>query len=128
MTKTDLYGSCTKFSTRVWHLRFAHAARALQPAYAAPTGSGFRYNFSKKLSPGPKSGLERRPLRFSTISAKNQVLKLKIDKVTVIIDLNCPFVAALPCSLPVKASRLETGSHDPHLQRISPACTRRVLE
>jgi hypothetical protein len=40
--------------------------------------------FGGKLSPGPKNGLERRVSRFSTICAKNQVLKLKIDKVTVI--------------------------------------------
>jgi hypothetical protein len=38
----------------------------------------------EKLSPGTKNGLERRVSRFSTICAKNQVLKLKIDKVTVI--------------------------------------------
>ena len=25
------------------------------------------------------------------------MLKIKIDKVTVILDLNCPFLAALPC-------------------------------
>ena len=41
----------------------------------------FRHNFSKKLSPGPKNGLERRASRFSTICAKNQQLKLSIDKV-----------------------------------------------
>ena len=50
-------------------------------APAAPTGSSFRHNFSKKLSPGPKNGLERRASRFSTICAKNQQLKLSIDKV-----------------------------------------------
>ena len=39
---------------------------------AAPTKSGFRHNVFEKLSPGPKNGLERRPLlRFSTISSKN---------------------------------------------------------
>jgi hypothetical protein len=38
-----------------------------------------------KLSPGPKNGVERRRLRFSTICAKNQVLKFNIDKVTVIL-------------------------------------------
>ena len=36
------------------------------------------------MSPGPKNGLESCVSRFSTICAKNQVLKLKIDKVTVI--------------------------------------------
>jgi hypothetical protein len=36
-----------------------------------------------------KKGLERRPLRFSTICAKNQVLKLNIDKVAVILRRKC---------------------------------------
>ena len=44
----------------------------------------FRHNFSEKISPGPKNGLERRVSRFSTACAKNQVLKYNIDKVTVI--------------------------------------------
>ena len=35
--------------------------------------------------------------RFSTICAKNQVLKLKIDKVTVIRVTKCPLLARLPC-------------------------------
>ena len=38
----------------------------------------------EKFSPGPKNDLERRVLRFSSICAKNQVLKLKIGKVRVI--------------------------------------------
>jgi hypothetical protein len=38
----------------------------------------------EKMSPGPKKWLESCVSRFSTIYAKNQVLKLKIDKVTVI--------------------------------------------
>ena len=59
------------------------------------------------LSPGPKSGLERRPLRFSTICAKNQVLKLNIDKVTVILRLNFPFLAHPPC----KFSNHRRGLH-----------------
>ena len=50
----------------------------------------FRHNFSKKLSLGPKNGLERRPSRFSTICAKTQVLKLNIDKVTVILRRKSP--------------------------------------
>ena len=33
---------------------------------------------------GLKNGLERRPMRFSTISTKNHLLKLNIDKVTAI--------------------------------------------
>jgi hypothetical protein len=33
---------------------------------------------------GPKNGIERRVSRFSAICAKNQVLKLNINKVTVI--------------------------------------------
>ena len=36
------------------------------------------------MSPGPKNRLESWVSRFSTICAKNQVLNLKIDKVTVI--------------------------------------------
>ena len=44
----------------------------------------FRHIFSEKLSPGPKNDLERRVSRFSSICAKNQVLKLKIGKVRVI--------------------------------------------
>jgi hypothetical protein len=62
---------------------------ARAPRGSATTGSGFRHNFSKKLSPGPKNGREngreRRPLQFSTIYTKNQVLKLNIDKVMLII-------------------------------------------
>ena len=50
----------------------------------------FRHNFHEKLSPGYKNGLERRPSRFSTICAKNQVLKLNIDKVTVILRRKSP--------------------------------------
>jgi hypothetical protein len=43
----------------------------------------------EKLSPaGPKNGVESCVSRFSTICAKNQVLKLKIDKVTVIRATN----------------------------------------
>jgi hypothetical protein len=34
---------------------------------------------------GPKNALERRPLRFSTICARNLELNLNIDKVTVIL-------------------------------------------
>ena len=45
-----------------------------------------------------KNGLERRPLRFSTICAENHVLKSKIDKVTAILRRKSPFVAVLPCS------------------------------
>jgi hypothetical protein len=62
--------------------------RARTRTRAAPNKSGFRHNFSKKLSPGPKNGLESCVSRFSTICAKNQVLKLKIDKVTVIRATN----------------------------------------
>jgi hypothetical protein len=58
---------------------------ARAPRGSAPTGSGFRHNFFEKLSPGPKNGLERRPMRLSTICTKNQVLKLNIDKVMLIL-------------------------------------------
>ena len=44
----------------------------------------------EKLSPGHKNGLERRPSRFSTICAKNQLLKLNIDKVTVVLRRKPP--------------------------------------
>jgi hypothetical protein len=55
------------------------------------------------MSPGPKNGLERhlerRPSRFSTICVKNHVLKLNIDKVTVILDTQITLTAALPMAL-----------------------------
>ena len=50
------------------------------------------------MSPDPKNRLESCVSRFSTICAKNLVLKLKIDKVTVILDFNSPFLAGLPCT------------------------------
>ena len=53
------------------------------------------------MSPGPKKWLESCVSRFSTICAKNQVLKLKIDKVTVIRVTKCPFWATLPCTTAV---------------------------
>jgi hypothetical protein len=64
--------------------RVSRAARA-----RGRTRSGFRHNFSKNCPQDLKMVRGRlyfgRPLRFSTICAKNQVLKLKIDKVTVIL-------------------------------------------
>ena len=49
------------------------------------------------MSPEPKFGLvERRPPRFSTICAKNQVLKLNMDKVTVILDPKFPLTGGPP--------------------------------
>ena len=39
----------------------------------------FRRNFFKKLSPGPKTSLERCGTRFFTICAKNQALKTIIS-------------------------------------------------
>ena len=45
----------------------------------------FSSELFEKLSPGPKNGPERRLLRFSTICTKNQVLKLNIDKVMLIL-------------------------------------------
>ena len=57
------------------------------------------------MSPGPKNGLERRVPRFSTICAKNQVLKLKIDKVIVIrVHSNPPFWRTPPVIVPNKFS------------------------
>ena len=56
----------------------------------------FVITFQKQFSPGPKNGLERRPPRFSTICAKNQVLKLNIDKITVILRHKSPFLVTPP--------------------------------
>jgi hypothetical protein len=51
------------------------------------------------VSPRLKHGLERRVSRFSTICAKNLVLKLKKnDKVTVIRVSKSPFLVTLPCN------------------------------
>ena len=50
------------------------------------------------MSPGPKNRLESCVSRFSTICAKNLVLKLKIDKVTVIRVTKSPFLARRPCT------------------------------
>ena len=44
----------------------------------------FSSYFFEKLSPGLKNGLESCPLRFSTISTKNHLLKLNIDKIMAI--------------------------------------------
>ena len=44
----------------------------------------FRHNFSKNYPQDLKNGLERRASRFPTICAKNQLLKLNINKVTAI--------------------------------------------
>ena len=60
--------------------------------------------FPKKLSLGPKNGLsflgpfiiERRPSRFSSMCAENQVLKLNIGKVTVILRHKSSFLALPP--------------------------------
>ena len=88
MTKTDMpYITAGDLRTKSCAAArvAAHADPAVYTRTLAPTGSGFRHNFSKELSPGPKNGLERRPLRFSTICTKNQVLKLNIDKVMLIL-------------------------------------------
>jgi hypothetical protein len=90
MTKTDLdhwfRGSCdTKSGTKTRsgiRTRLENQICTLcTSATLVLAGSGFRHNFSKNC-------LERRPLRFSTICEKNQVLKLNIDKVTLILRLN----------------------------------------
>ena len=49
----------------------------------------FRHDFAKtqKWSLGPKNGLERRVWQFYTICDKNQLLKVKIEIVTVILVL-----------------------------------------
>ena len=87
MTKTDLpYITAGDLRTKSCAAAraAAHADPAVYTRTLAPTGSGFRHNFFEKLSPGLKNGPERRPLRFSTISTKNHLLKLNIDKVTAI--------------------------------------------
>jgi hypothetical protein len=61
--------------------------------------SGFRHNFLEKFSTGPENGLERRVSRFSTICAKNQVLKVKIDKVTVIRVTQITPFSEPPCNI-----------------------------
>jgi hypothetical protein len=53
-------------------------------AIQLPYKTVFVITFRGEMSPGPKNGAERRVSRFSTICAKNQVLKINIDKVTVI--------------------------------------------
>jgi hypothetical protein len=88
MTKTrfvwQLYGRAARARglTRVrvppWPARRAHTPVPLRPNLV------FVITFRKKLSPGPKNGLESLVSRFSTICEKNHVLKLKIDEVTVI--------------------------------------------
>jgi hypothetical protein len=59
----------------------------------------------RKLSPGPKNGPEIRPSQFSTICAKNQVLKLNISKVTVTLDTQTLPGAADPLYMYTKFSR-----------------------
>jgi hypothetical protein len=77
----------------------AHAdyTRGITHAGALRPDLGFVMTFrGGKLSSEPKNGLERRSnrsSRFSTICAKNPVLKLNIDKVTVIIRRKSPLVA-----------------------------------
>ena len=51
----------------------------------------------RKISQGPENGSERRPSQFSTICAENQVLKLNIDKVTVIRVTQMPLSGDPPC-------------------------------
>ena len=69
-----------------------HTSRRLRTHVWARTGtlattrSGFRHNFSEKLSVGPKNGIERRVSRFSTIFCKTQVLNLVVIIVTVILQ------------------------------------------
>ena len=107
MTKTNLYGSCM---APVWHLRPARRPTRGGPCGGAPTGSGFRHNFSKNC---PRDltmhSLERRPSRFSTICTKIQVLKINIDKcvstgqvlVQVHVILTCGFLTCriLTCGI-----------------------------
>jgi hypothetical protein len=69
--------------TRSGKIEPALNGRVGSDAGQLPYKSVFVITF-RKMSPGPKNGIERRVSRFSTICAKNQVLKLKIDKVTVI--------------------------------------------
>ena len=54
--------------------------------YAVDVCFRFRHNFSKKISPALKNGLERCATRSSTICAKNQALNLKIDEIMTILE------------------------------------------
>jgi hypothetical protein len=58
---------------------------ARAPRGSAPTGFGFRHNFSKSYPHDLKMVKKDAPLRFSTICTKNQVLKYNIDKVMLIL-------------------------------------------
>ena len=66
-------------------------------AIQLPYKSVFVITFRKNV-PRTKNRLESCVSRFSTICAKNLVLKLKMDKVTVIRATKSPFVAGLPCN------------------------------
>ena len=100
MTKTDL-PYITDGDLRTESCAAARAAAHADPAeYTrtfAPIRSGFRHKFSKNCPQDLKNGLERRVSRFSTICAKNQVLKLYIDKVTVIRITQIPPLGDPPC-------------------------------
>jgi hypothetical protein len=63
------------------------------------------------MSPWPENGLERRLLRFSTICRKNQVLKWKINEVTVFLRSKSPLLVFLPCITFRVTTRLQPGSN-----------------
>ena len=60
-------------------------------------------------APLTKNGQERRPLRFFTICTKNQVLKLNIDKVMLILRRKCPLQETPPVG-PRPAARAGAAS------------------
>jgi hypothetical protein len=82
----DIFSKSYDENRFVWQL-YGTSDLRIRPARAQAHFDQFWFSSQlfKKLSPGLKNSLERRPLRFSTICTKNQVLKLKIDKVTVIL-------------------------------------------
>jgi hypothetical protein len=67
------------------------------------------------MSPGPKNRLESCVSRFSTICAKNLVLKLKIDKVTVIRVEQITLSSVPPLYVAADlGDPLERSSHEAH--------------
>ena len=77
-----------------------------------------------EMSPGPTNSFGRCVWRFSTICAKNQVLKLNMDRVTLIsVHANSPFwlqdpVVHLPCSTFFsRQKRTHHARHSPDGQR-----------
>jgi hypothetical protein len=97
--ENQIWSERPRAKPRAWdlmHGRGDSTARVSRAALArGRTRSGFRHNFSKNCP----QDLESYASRFFTICAKNMVLKLKIDEVTVIRVIKSPLLIALPCSI-----------------------------